>query len=49
MGEKLRDAVIWPFYAIGWLVGKVVAGCVFIWKTVELGYREARGGRQSVE
>lgn len=47
IGERLRSLAVFPFYAIGWVGGRIVRAAVVVWSTVRLGYMEARG--ESVE
>lgn len=42
--ENLISVLIFPFYAVGWVAGKVARMVEIAWSTVRLGFLEARGG-----
>lgn len=44
MREKLIDATLMPFYALGYVAGMVVRGVVIAWQTIRLGWQEGRRG-----
>ena len=44
MRDAIRDVVLFPLYAVGWVAGFVARGLAWCWEAVRLGYEDGRHG-----